>query len=58
VSAEAKRMPAVTAYVIERNSALRVFQAGLDVVLEEQRRPRRMVGLKQKAGIVLSRGEA
>jgi hypothetical protein len=52
VSAEAKRVPAVTVYVIERNSSLGVFQAGLDVVLKKQGRPRCMVGLKQKVGIV------
>jgi hypothetical protein len=51
VSAEAKRVPTVTIYVIERNSPLGVLQAGLDVVLEKQGRPRRMVGLKQKVGI-------
>src|SRR5262245_29393986 len=53
VSAEAKRVPAVTVYVIERNSPLGVLQAGLDVVLEKQGRPRCMMRLKQKVGIVL-----
>jgi hypothetical protein len=46
VSAEAKRVPAVTVYVIERNSPLGVLQAGLHIVLEKLRRPRRMVRLK------------
>ena len=60
VSAEAKRVPAVTVDVIERNSPLGVLQAGLDVVLEKLGRPRCMVRLKQKqmAGIVQRRGQA
>ena len=47
VPAEAKRVPAVTVDVIERNSPLGVLQAGLDIVLEKLGCPRRVVRLKQ-----------
>src|SRR5215471_11776185 len=46
VATEAKRVPAMSIDVVERDTPLGVLQAGLDVVLKKQGRPRRVVRLK------------